>query len=272
MQKYYYLMVASEKDMASMTLANYLVNNRGFSQQVSTNFFSSKNYQNVKLHISSKSLLYLEDLDEQFPDSAAFIFLSKHKSQAEIPTLTCHCTGNYADNKYGGNARELGIAYPYLQKKYLKELLRNKSMIPGYEVIIESSHHGPTSLKKPVLFIEIGSTDKQWSDRNSALVICDSLLKVIENGLGSCEKVAIGLGGTHYPTKFNKLLLESEFGLAAIASKHDLESVDGYILDQMIRKSVEKVTYIMVDWKGLGREKDRITKLIGSTGLNIIRV
>jgi D-aminoacyl-tRNA deacylase len=80
------------------------------------------------------------------------------------------------------------------------------------------------------------------------------------------------LGGTHYPTKFNKLLLESEFGLAAIASKHDLESIDGYILDQMIRKSVEKVTYIIVDWKGLGREKDRITKLIGSTGLHIIRV
>ena len=272
MQQHYYLMVASNKDMASITMANYLVNNRGFSQQMNEDFFRSQNYQNVKLHISSKSLLHLEDLDERYPDSAAFIFLSKHKSQAEIPTLTCHCTGNYADNNYGGNARELGIAYPYLQKMYLKELLKNKSIIPGYEVIIESSHHGPTSLRKPVLFIEIGSTDKQWSDRNSAFVACESLLRVIENVLGSCAKVAIGVGGTHYPTKFNKLLLESEFGLAAIASKHDLESIDRYMLDQMITKSVEKVTHIIVDWKGLGREKDRIMKLIEGTGLHIIRV
>ena len=80
------------------------------------------------------------------------------------------------------------------------------------------------------------------------------------------------MGGTHYPTKFNKLLLESDFGLAAIAAKHNLESVDKYMLDQMISKSIEKVTHIIVDWKGLGKEKNRIMGLIQDTGFELVKV
>ncbi|HET7148972.1 MAG TPA: D-aminoacyl-tRNA deacylase [Candidatus Nitrosopolaris sp.] len=253
-------------------MASYLINNRSFSREINTNFLQSKLHQSIRLHISKRSLLYLEDLDEIYPDSIAFIFLSQHRSLKGIPSLTCHCTGNFGNNLYGGNPRELGIAYPYLQKQYLKTIVTLRALIPGYDVVIESSHHGPTSLKKPVLFIEIGSTANQWTDRNSSSVVCESILRVIENGLGSCEKVAIGLGGTHYPIKFNKLLLESEYGLAAIAAKHNLESIDKEILDQMIIKSIEKVTHVIVDWKGLGGEKTRIMELIRSTGLDILRV
>lgn len=272
MERHYYTIVASKEDVASMTMANYLINNRAFSRETNTNFLQSKHHQSIKLHVSNRSLVYLEDLDENYPNSIAFIFLSEHRSQKRIPTLTCHCTGNYGGNPYGGNPRELGIAYPYLQKQYLKAIVTLRALIPGYDVVIESSHHGPTSLKKPVLFIEIGSTEIQWTDRNSSSVVCESILKVIDNGLGSCEKVAIGLGGTHYPMKFNKLLLESEYGLAAVAAKHNLESIDKDMLDQMIIKSIEKVTHVIVDWKGLGSEKNRIMELIGSTGLDILRV
>lgn len=272
MEHRYYTIVASKEDVASMTMLNYLINIRAFSQEMNTNFLLSKHYQNIKIHLSNKSLLHLEDLDEKCPDSIAFIFLSKHRSQTGIPTLTCHYTGNFADNPYGGNPKELAIAHPYLQKQYLKTIVNQSALIPGYDIVIESSHHGPTSLKKPVLFIEVGSTKNQWTDRNSTSVVCESILKVIENGVGSCKKVAIGLGGTHYPIKFNKMLLESEYGLAAVAAKHDLESINKDMLDQMIDKSIEKVTHVIVDWKGLGKHKNRIMELIGSTGLDILRV
>jgi D-aminoacyl-tRNA deacylase len=268
----YYTIVASKEDIASMTMINYLINIRSFSPERNTNFLQSKYYQNIKLHVSNKSLLHLEDLDEAYPDSIAFIFLSKHRSQTGIPTLTCHCTGNYSGNLYGGNPRELAIAHPYLQKQYLKTIVSLGTLIPEYDIVIESSHHGPTSLKKPVLFIEVGSTENEWTDRNSASVVCESILKVIENGVESCERVAIGLGGTHYPTKFNKILLESEYGLAAVAAKHDLESIDKGMLDQMIAKSIEKVTHVIVDWKGLGRHKNRIMELIDRTGLDILKI
>lgn len=259
-----------------MTMANYLIHDKDFSVYDKNNNnseeYASEVYKKIKLHISHESLLYIEDLDTKYPHSEAFIFLSKHRSESRIPTLTCHCTGNYADNPYGGNERELAISYPYLQKRYLKEINNSKLALSCYEIVIEASHHGPTSLKKPVLFIEIGSTERQWIDRNAASIVCNCLLRVLVNGLGKCEKVGICLGGTHYPSKFNTLLLESEFGLAAVAPKHNLESVDKDMLNQMIAKSIERVTHIIVDWKGLGKEKNRIMGLVEDTGLKVLRV
>jgi D-aminoacyl-tRNA deacylase len=95
---------------------------------------------------------------------------------------------------------------------------------------------------------------------------------MLDGGIERCEQVGIALGGTHYPTKFNKLLLESGFGLAAVASKHNLEAIDEQMLDQMITKSVEKVTHVVVDGKGLGSQKDRIMKMAEKTGLEIYKV
>jgi D-aminoacyl-tRNA deacylase len=256
-------------------MANYLIYNKDFSvygKNGDGESHTSEVYKKIKLHISNESLLYIEDLDTKYPHSKAFIFLSKHRSESGIPTLTCHCTGNYSDNTYGGNPRELAISYPHLQKRYLKEINNAKPLLLDYEIVIEASHHGPTSLKKPVLFIEIGSAEKQWIDRNAASIVCNCLLRVLKNGLGQCKKVGICLGGTHYPSKFNKLLLESEFGLAAVAPKHNLESIDKDMLNQMIAKSIEKVTYIIVDWKGLGKEKNRIMRLVEDTGLKVLRL
>jgi D-aminoacyl-tRNA deacylase len=123
-----------------------------------------------------------------------------------------------------------------------------------------------------LLFVELGSSEKQWVDENAASVICEVLLNVIRNGPERCGKVGIGLGGTHYPGKFNRLLLDTEFGLAAVASKHSLESVDESMMHQMIAKSVEKVTNIVLDGKGLGSQKDRITRMAEKTGLEILNL
>jgi D-aminoacyl-tRNA deacylase len=102
--------------------------------------------------------------------------------------------------------------------------------------------------------------------------MCDTLLRLLDRGIERCEKVGVALGGTHYPTKFNKLLLESEFGLAAVASKHNLEALDEQLLDQMIAKSAEKVTHIILDGKGLGSQKDRMLRMAEKTGLEILKL
>jgi D-aminoacyl-tRNA deacylase len=248
-------------------MIGYLKTREGFAP-----YDRSPRHRNVQLHVAQGSLLTLEDLDSTCPDATSFIFLSKHRSDSQIPTLTCHCTGNFSDNPYGGNPREIAISYPSLQKSYLKAITAARGRVPEYEIIIEATHHGPTSLKKPVLFVELGSSEKQWVDGNAAGMICDTVLGMLDNGIERCGKVGIALGGTHYPTKFNKLLLESEFGLAAVASKHNLEAIDEQMLNQMIAKSVEKVTHIVVDGKGLGSQKDRILKMAERTGLQIHKV
>ena len=271
-----YVLVVSNQDPAGATMIRYLHDDLGFApshdKKDPPGSFTCPRYHDLKLHVSSNNLLYLENLDQSYPDATAFIFLSKHKSDSKIPTLTCHCTGNFGDNPHGGKPFEIAISYPALQKRYLQALTSARSRVPDYDVIIEATHHGPTSLAKPLLFVELGSSEKQWSDTNAASVICDVLLGVLENVIEPCERVGLAFGGTHYPTKFNKLLLESEFGLAAIASKHSLERIDAQMLDQMTSKSIEKVTNVILDPKGLGIHKERITKLAESSGLEVTQV
>jgi D-aminoacyl-tRNA deacylase len=250
-------------------MASYLRDSFGFK---GTSTLASSRFKTIKLHIHDGSLLSLEHLDGIYPEANSFIFLSKHKSDSGIPTLTCHCTGNFAGNPYGGNQKEIAISFPSLQKEYLKAITAGRQKVQGYDVILEATHHGPTSLKKPVLFMELGSTEKQWADKNAAGFMCDSLLCILDKGIGRCKYVGVALGGTHYSLKFNKILLDSEFGLAAVASKHNLEAIDEGMLGQMIEKSIERVTHIIVDSKGLGIHKERITKMSEKTGLEILKV
>lgn len=268
-----YTLVCSRQDLASNTISNCLTEKYGFiemPEEKST--FSSPDYQGVILHISENNLLYLDNLDETYPNTSCYIFLSQHRSQANVPALTCHSTGNFGRNNFGGKERELGICYPWIQKQYLIELNKKKDTVPNYDIIIESTHHGPTSLKKPILFVEIGSTREQWTDKNAANTVCDSLLSVLNKKRGMCEKVAVGLGGNHYPTKFNKILLESEYGLGSIAAKHDLPFLDNSIIVQMIQRNIEKVTSVIIDAKGLGKEKSRILTVLDEVGIDIVKI
>lgn len=271
-----FVLVASSQDLAGATLAGYLKSECGFAPDGlhdggEGQSLSSPAAPGTKLYVANASMLMLEALDSTFPDAKAFVFLSKHRSDSGIPTLTCHCTGNFsADAPFGGNPKEVAIALPSLQKAYLKAI--TSARVPGYDVIIEATHHGPTSLKKPVLFVELGSSEKQWADMGAAKAMCDSLLGVLGNGIEPCGKVGVAIGGTHYPTKFNKLLLESEFGLAAVASKHSLEAMDGAMLAQMVEKSAEKVTHVVLDAKGLGSHKERMIRMAEGTGLEVLKV
>ena len=265
--------MASGQDLAGRTMVRCLQDKMGFDKgQDAESTFVSARYPRIKLHFTSDDLLHQERLDDRYPHATAYIFLSKHKSDSKIPTLTCHCTGNFADNPYGGNPREMAISFPSLQKRYLQALVATKDKVPRYDITIEASHHGPTSLGKPVLFVELGSSESEWSDGNAAFTICDVLLSLLDKGFERSDSVGIALGGTHYPTKFNKLLLESESALAAVASKHSLEAIDQDMLDQMMSKSIEPVTKIFIDSKGLGTQKERIMKMADKTGLQIVKV
>jgi D-aminoacyl-tRNA deacylase len=294
-----YILVASKKDPASITMAKCLIDEIGFSkfenrenqnivgspslhksvekdEKNNDKAFDSYSFKNIQLHLShNSSLLHLDNLDEIYPESAAFLFLSKHSSESGKPTLTCHFTGNFSGtNPYGGIKRELGIAYPYIQKSYILEITSRHTFVSEYDIIIEATHHGPTSLKKPSVFIEIGSTQKQWTDKKAASIVCQSIVNILtrEKANPSCKSVGIAFGGTHYPTKLNKLLLESEFGLASIASKHNLTAIDEFMIGQMISRSAEKVTHAIVDKKGLGKEKNRILELINKENLKLLEV
>ena len=151
-------LIASSKDEAGMNMVNFLTFNKDFQMTSSDPLvYESSKYRNVKLYLTDKDLLFLEDYNvSERPTS--FVFLSRHRSASGISSLTCHSTGNFShDNLYGGKPNELGMASPSMLKAYLNELYRNRNSVRDYQITLEATHHGPTSLEGPILFVEIGS-------------------------------------------------------------------------------------------------------------------
>ena len=266
------VILASTTDLASRTLAEALVREEGF-QSTGVNLLGHPVFQRDSLLLARFEGLIVNPpgLDEYF-NPQAYIFLSRHSAESGIASLTAHTTGNFStEAKFGGLGKELGRADPSLLKNYLIGLWKHKGEVKEYEITMEATHHGPTSLQKPVLFVELGSSEKYWGDKRAASVVGRALMESLrEKTIWS--KVAIGFGGTHYPEKFMKLLIEGDLAFAFVAPKYALANVDEKMVGQMIRRSTAPVRYAALDWKGLGPHKERIVSLVRQYGLEEIRL
>ena len=267
----FFTLIVSDLDPASRTMLKYLQEYKNFVKVDDFCFLSSL-YENISIHRSKNQLVYTDYLDNISTKTDAYIFLSRHQSKSRIPSLTCHFPGNFFLNSYGGNKSELGISYPSLQKLYLKKICQLREKAPLCDITIETTHHGPTNIKKPVMFVEIGSDENQWINMDIASIVCDSLLDILPRKLISAKYIGIGLGGNHYGSKFNKLILYTDYGIGHIANKYNLINIDNSMLNQMILRSYEKVSYIIIDQKGLGNEKEKILNLLKNTELEIIKI
>ncbi|TMQ01047.1 MAG: D-tyrosyl-tRNA(Tyr) deacylase [Thaumarchaeota archaeon] len=265
------VLVSSSKDPASQNLARELVENQGFaSTRIAFRGRALHQKDSLLLATIDEEIIRPPNLDDYF-NPQAYIFLSKHRAKSGVPSLTAHTTGNFGEAELGGNPREIARVNPDLLKNYLISLTKQGEAVSGYQVTAEATHHGPTSLNKPVLFVEIGSDEKNWNDRDAAKAVAIALLQSLREAR-SWDKVAVGFGGTHYPEKFNKLLLEDEFAFAAIVPKYALREVDSALFGQILQKSTKLPRYALLDWKGLGPEKDKIVGLVRQYGLEAVRV
>ena len=267
-----FVLVASSKNLASMTMASALVRNHGF-ESTGIRFGSRDLYQSgsVILATMDNEIIEPPDLDAYFRPQA-YIFLSTHRAESGIPSLTVHTTGNFTDKEVlGARPREVGAIDPDLQKNYLIALNERRSQLEGYEITIEATHHGPTSLRRPVLFVELGSTEKQWGDAHAADVIADALMASLASGK-KWDRVALAFGGTHYPQKFNKVLLEGDCALSAVVAKHYLEWIDGKMFGHLIQRTSKFPRQVMVDWKGAGPHREKIILLSKQFALEVVRV
>ena len=265
------VLVSSANDPASKNLAREMIENRGFAS-TRIAFRGRPLYQKDSLLLTmvDEEIIRPPDLDAYF-NPQAYIFLSKHRAKSGVPSLTAHTTGNFGEAELGGNPKELARTNPDLLKNYMISLSKRRERVPKYQITLEATHHGPTSLQKPVLFVELGSEEQNWGDEEAAKVMMEALLESL-NEPRFWEKVGIGLGGTHYPEKFTKLLIEDELALASIAPRYSLELIDAMVFGQMLQKSTKSVKYAVLDWKGLGDQKDKIVGLVRQFGLEEIRV
>ena len=66
-------------------------------------------------------------------------------------------------------------------------------------------------------------------------------------------------------------MLKSDYAVGHICPKHNLESLDEDMLKQLIDKTLPKPEFVILDWKGLGKEKQRILELLEKNSIKYER-
>ncbi len=201
-----------------------------------------------------------------------YVFLSKHAAVSGDLALTCHSTGNFSAAEFGGSPRRVAIPMPHLQKAYLQRLKHHQYAFSNFDITIEATHHGPTDLDKPSIFIEIGTTEEQWTD----IHLCQSVSNIIHDTLSSSipddNPVAICFGGTHYPVKFTEELLSGNHALGTVIPKHAIDDLDSDLFSHIMAQN-NMATVALLDWKGMNRiHKHKVLNLLDATGLKVIKL
>ena len=219
--------------------------------------------------ITTSPVISADWLEEKF-DYDGYVFLSKHAAESGTLALTCHSTGNFDVAKFGGNSQQVAIPFPSFQKTYLQNLWKNRTDFPDFQITIEATHHGPTNLNKPSIFIEIGTTQKQWND----VELCNSIAQIVKK---TFEKplqqfpFAVCFGGTHYSQKFTNEIINGKFALGTVIPKHAIEFLEQSLFQHIIERNID-AQVALLDWNSLGKNKQKVVELLSTTKLEVIKI
>lgn len=136
-----------------------------------------------------------------------------------------------------------------------------------YEVSYECTHHGP-SLNAPTMFVELGSSPKQWRDAKAAEAVAHAAISAISKFRKTENSAVLGIGGTHYNQRFTRMSIDDEAVFGHMIAKYAVPSVDAEMLQQCVDKTLEKVECAVLDWKGIkSADKPQLLKALEEVGL-----
>ncbi|TET09671.1 MAG: hypothetical protein E3J86_07475, partial [Candidatus Thorarchaeota archaeon] len=115
-----------------------------------------------------------------------------------------------------------------------------------------------------------GSDETYWRHEDGARAVAAAALDCARAPFA--ETAVIGFGGTHYASKFNKLVLERDLQVGHMAPKYTILSLTRDVILQMMNRSRETVKTAIIDWKGTNAEqKAHLLPLLESLDLNVVR-
>lgn len=214
---------------------------------------------------------FLSELEE-LKKCELVIFASRHRSAEGTPSFTAHSTGNWGGGlKWGGRERELGKTSARAIACAYRWFCKHK--FEGFENSMEATHHGPTSLAAPCVFVELGSGENEWGREDAARHVADCILHICGNWKNEPGKAAMAFGGTHYCSKFNPLVEDGKYCVSFVAPKYAIDSLDGKMVAQMMEKTAGGVEVALVDWKGTNQpQRERLKNAFGQMDLQWERI
>jgi D-aminoacyl-tRNA deacylase len=263
------IIVCSIQDRASQNIKNGLLSLRKWTPESSEDGLSVFEYKDFRIVEIVESLIFQDGLDKKIADrgypASLIIFASKHRSKDMRAILTVHSTGNVNEAKFGGTPRKLSKAAPQAVRSLLRSL-KTLTENEEYEVTLECTHHGPSEMDVPSVFIELGSNETQWLDEVAGRIVANAILLLKDDG----SPVAVGFGGTHYAPRQTALILSTDVTFGHIFPTHALNEIDESMIRQAFARS--GADFAFLDRKSMkGEERDNLVRMIESVGFEVLK-
>lgn len=261
--------IVSENDIAGLNIKEKLTSGSDFLKSgESFDGYDVMSRGSARLYTLKTDTVFAEELDKRI-DADLFIFATRHQASSEMSTLSVHTPGNFAKADFGGADGKICVALPFLMKKAMTKLNAYNSI--SYNITMEATHHGPY-LEKPAMFIEIGSTEKQWQNMEAGRIIARTISELTVEGFEPSGVSAAGIGGPHYCSGFNKFCFDGEFAVGHVCPKYHADRIDKAMLLRMAEKTSPRAGMFLIDWKGVNSaQRNSIIAMIEELGLKYLR-
>jgi D-aminoacyl-tRNA deacylase len=265
------LIVASRRDPAAENIAKELTRVQHL-QAVPGASGNLLRQGDVFLSLVETDGVYTNSLEVNFPVDAV-IFASRHRSESGAPTLTVHWPGNPTSKaELGGNPKSLSFTDPPRLRSAMMGLNQAREAANlAYTVSLEATHHGPTELPVPCLFVEIGSTEKEWADTRASGAVAEAIWKAATEPLPG--KNAVGFGGGHYCNKQSMAVRKDGYAFSHIFSKYFFDEYDEEMVRMAFNRTRGECRTAVIDWKGVrGAERARLLQTLKQLEIEVVRV
>jgi D-aminoacyl-tRNA deacylase len=266
------LFICSLEDVASVNIRDRLLEKGDFTVRGEYEGSLVKCIGDTAMITIREKHLFADNIDQHFTDRLGtkvdeVVFLSKHRSESGIPTLTVHPIGNFNNAEFGGKKGMLVRSAPHLMTSLLRGLKVNAAELP-FQVSFETTHHGPF-LKKPTLFIEIGSDKTNWENQRAAQVIAKTLLNVDLKE----HPIAIGIGGGHYAPRFTEIALSKKISFGHLFPNYAMEGMteERFAETLVNAANASSATLAYIHKKSMPKAKaNHIREIAESCGLKVV--
>lgn len=203
-----FLVLVSRQDSASLTIRDALLEMHEWREEGS--FEGLPVRRHGEFLMAEVEAMHLDaDLVDQRLKAAGHAFgtvlvASRHRAESGRPALTVHPIGNPVAADFGGRPRTLVPTDPVVMGRVLRRLHAEAHGLK-HQVTLEATHHGPY-LETPTMFVEIGTDEKAWKDRELGRRVARAILAAGTPSVGDEAPSLVMLGGSHYAPKATDLV------------------------------------------------------------------
>ena len=196
-----------------------------------TDGFELREFDDLHIELGDPATAFGGPGDESDAEPDFLVFVSRHSGETG-ELLTAHVTGNFGPAPYGGESETLANAAPGAEKRVVESLAAHAP--EGYDVGIECTHHGPTGVSVPSLFVELGSDEAQWEDPEAAEAVARAVLDLRGTGPDlvatadaadagdPAPRHVVGFGGGHYAPRFTRIVRDTAWAVGHVGADWSL--------------------------------------------------